>query len=161
MNYRRDGYDFDALWDDGKATRRQKKIMDLFAEENENAELYSSEIKQNAGFGKEGEKGFEGTITNLQHMMYLCVRDFRQKKNKKGQEYGWAIAVYATPEHIFGYEHVTAAYSENPLDSGKKIAMHIMDVYPIASTSQIKKLIGVPVGATPKKKTMSQLGIQM
>ena len=67
-NYRRDGYDFDALWDDGKASIRQKKMMDLFAEENEDAELYSSEIKQNAGFGKEGEKGFEGTITNLQHM---------------------------------------------------------------------------------------------
>ena len=31
MNYRRDGYDFDALWDDEKASRRQKKIMDLFA----------------------------------------------------------------------------------------------------------------------------------
>ncbi|MCI6408452.1 MAG: hypothetical protein MR797_01690 [Lachnospiraceae bacterium] len=68
VNYRRYGYDFDTLWDDGKASIRQKKMMDLFAEENEDAELYSSEIKQNAGFGKEGEKGFEGTITNLQHM---------------------------------------------------------------------------------------------
>ncbi len=156
VNYRRDGYDFDALWDDGKASRRQKKIMDLFAEENEDAELYSNEIKQNAGFGREGEKGFEGTITNLQHMMYLCVRDFRKKKNIKGREYGWAIAVYATPEHIFGYEQVTAVYSENPLDSGKKIAMHIMDVYPIASASQIKKLIGLPVGAALEKKKVQK-----
>ena len=55
MNYRRDGYDFDALWDDGKASRRQKKIMDLFAEENEDAELYSNEINQNALFCSEGE----------------------------------------------------------------------------------------------------------
>ena len=31
-NYRRDGYDFDALWDDEKASIRQKKIMDLFEE---------------------------------------------------------------------------------------------------------------------------------
>ena len=29
MNFRRDGYDFDALWDDEKASFRQKKIMDL------------------------------------------------------------------------------------------------------------------------------------
>ena len=29
-NWTRDGYDFDALFDDGKATMRQKKIMDLF-----------------------------------------------------------------------------------------------------------------------------------
>ena len=71
MNYRRDGYDFDALWDDEKASRRQKKIMDLFAQENANAEYYSSEVKQKAGFGKDGEKGFEGTITDLQMQMYL------------------------------------------------------------------------------------------
>jgi hypothetical protein len=140
-NYRRDGYDFDALWEDGKASRRQKKIMDLFAEENEDAEIYSYEIKRNAGFGKEGEKGFEGSMANLQHMMYLCVRDFRPKKNKKGQEYGWAIAIYSTPEHIFGYEHVTSAYSEDPIDSGKKITAHMTDMYQIESSSQLRKLI--------------------
>ena len=27
VNYRRDGYDFDALWEDGKASARQKKIL--------------------------------------------------------------------------------------------------------------------------------------
>lgn len=151
-NYRRDGYDFDALWDDGKASRRQKKIMDLFAEDNAEAELFSNDIKQNAGFGKEGEKGFEGTITDLQHLLYLCVRDFRQRKNKKGQEYGWPIAVYSTPEHIFGYDHVASVYREDPLESGKKIAMHINDVYPIASAEQIKKLIGRPVGVAPERK---------
>ena len=155
-NYRRDGYDFDALWDDEKASRRQKKIMDLFAEDHADEELFSNEIKQNAGFGKDGEKGFDGTITDLQHLLYLCVRDFRQKKNKKGQEYGWAIAVYSTPEHIFGYDHVTSAYSENPLESGKKIVMHINEVYPIASPEQIKKLIGRPVGVAPERKKVEK-----
>ena len=37
-NYRRDGYDFDALWDDEKASIRQKKIMDFYLEENAEAE---------------------------------------------------------------------------------------------------------------------------
>lgn len=143
VNLRRDGYDFDALWEDGKASRRQKKVMDLFAEELADAEHFSNEIKQKAGFAKGGEKGFDGTITNLQMMLYLCVRDFKQKKNKKGQEYGWAIAVYATPEHIFGYDLVTSAYKEQPLESGAKIAAHIQDVYPIATAKQIKKVIGV------------------
>ncbi len=145
-NYRRDGYDFDALWEDGKASRRQKKIMDLFAEDCADEELFSNEIKQNAGFGKGKEKGFDGTIANLQHLTYLCVRDFRQKRNKKGQEYGWAVAIYSTPEHIFGYDCVTAAYKEKPLESGEKIAMHLNEVYPIATPAQIKKLIGRPVG---------------
>lgn len=61
-NYRRDGYDFDARWDE---------------------ELYSFEVKKKAGFGKEGEKNFEGTIADLQMQGYLVVRDLRKKKRKK------------------------------------------------------------------------------
>ena len=142
VNYRRDGYDFDALWDDEKASRRQKKIMDLFAQENANAEYYSSEVKQKAGFCKDGEKGFEGTITDLQMQMYLCVRDFRQRKNKKGEEYGWAIAVYSTLEHVFGYEYVTSAYREDPVESGKRIVNRIMELYPSVPADKLSKLLG-------------------
>ena len=53
-NFRRDGYDFDALWDDEKASIRQKKIMDFYLEENAEAEYFSSELKKKAGFGKGG-----------------------------------------------------------------------------------------------------------
>ena len=138
-NYRRDGYDFDALWDDEKASRRQKKIMDLFEAE---AEIYSNEIKARAGFGKGGEKGFDGTLTDLQMKVYLTVRDFRQRKNKKGELYGWPIAIYSKPENIWGYDHVTSRYSENPIESGKAIVHHITELYPIAGTGAIRKLIG-------------------
>ncbi len=137
-NYRRDGYDFDALWEDGKASRRQKKIMDLF---EENDELYSNEIKKMAGFGKGGEKGFEGTIADLQMKTYLCMKDFRQRKNKKGEFYGWPLAIYATAESLFGYDHVRSRYKEEPLASRGAIAEHIRDIYPIATEKQIKKLI--------------------
>ena len=150
-NYRRDGYDFDALWDDEKASRRQKKIMDLFAEENSEKEYYSNELKQNAGYGKEGEKGFEGIITSLQMQTYLCLRDFRQRKNKKGEYYGWPIAIYTTPEHIFGYDHVTSAYNETPTESGKRIAMHLIENYPIATAEQIKHILGNTVGIPIEK----------
>lgn len=141
VNARRDGYDFDALWEDGKASRRQKKIMDLFLSDNTEMELFSNVIKQRAGFGKDGEKGFDGTIANLQKQMYLCVRDFRQKINKKGQPYGWSVAVYSTPEHIFGYDFVTSAYNEKANESEKRIISHIKNIYPVASDLKIKKII--------------------
>ncbi|SDB50489.1 hypothetical protein SAMN02910298_02552 [Pseudobutyrivibrio sp. YE44] len=137
-NYRRDGYDFDALWEDGKASRRQKKIMDLF---EENEELYSNEIKKLAGFGKGGEKGFDGTITDLQMKTYLTVKDFRQRKNKQGEAYGWPIAIYATPENLFGYDYVRRRYNEEPSASKEAIANHIRDIYPIATEKQIQKII--------------------
>jgi hypothetical protein len=141
-NYRRDGYDFDALWDDEKASVRQKKIMDLFAEEHADDELYSYEIKKNAGFGKTGgEKNFEGTITELQMRMYLCMKDFRKRRNKSGQEYGWNVAVYATPEHLYGYDYVTKAYVESPEESKARIINHMGSIYPIATKKQIEKLL--------------------
>ena len=143
VNYRRDGYDFDALWDDEKASIRQKKIMDLYADDKKDEEYYSYEMKQKAGFGKEGEKGFEGVITGLQMQMYLCMRDFRQKINKRGESYGWPVAVYSTFEHLWGYEYVTSAYSVTPVESAEKIAEHMRETYPIATAKQIKKIIGI------------------
>ncbi|WP_022770736.1 AlkZ-related protein [Butyrivibrio sp. NC2007] len=139
-NHRRDGYDFDALWDDEKASRRQKKIMDVLELEQE---IYSNELKARAGFGKGGEKGFDGTITDLQMKTYLCVRDFRQRRNKKGELYGWPIAIYTKPETLWGYDHLTSAYRESSADSGARIAEHMKDIYPIATSAQMKKVLGI------------------
>jgi hypothetical protein len=143
VNHRRDGYDFDALWDDGKASRKQKLVMDLFAGDLANEEYLSNDLKTRAGFGKDAEKGYEGVISKLQMQMYLCMRDFRQRKNKKGEAYGWPVAVYTTPEHVWGYEHITSAYKEKPKESAKRIADHIKDVYPVATDAMIKKVMGV------------------
>ena len=32
---------------------------------------------------------------------YLCVSDFIRLKDKNGRPYGWAVAQYTTPEHLF------------------------------------------------------------
>ena len=142
-NLRRDGYDFDALWDDEKASIRQKKIMDLFEKDEA---LFSAEIKQMAGFGKNGEKNFEGTITELQMRTYLVMCDFRRKRNKAGFEYGWPVAVYSTPENLWGYELVTSAYKEKPEESAKRIYQYIKEQYPVAEDKQIKKVLGISGG---------------
>lgn len=110
-NAARDGYDFDSRADQGIAPKRQLKIMNCFAEA---AELPSYELKEKAGFYKGGEKNFEGTLTALQEHTYLVVKDFRQKKNKMGLPYGWHIAVYATPESLFGEERLSSDYARDP-----------------------------------------------
>ena len=140
------------------ASFRQKKIMDLFMddridEESDaefaaekldsmyNTELFSFDIKKLAGFGKGGEKGFEGTMTQLQMQTYLCACDFRKRLNKKGAEYGWNVAVYSMPEKLWGYDHVTSAYGESPEKSWERIVKHMDDIYPIATEKQIKKVL--------------------
>lgn len=71
------------------------------------------------------------------------MRDFRQRKNQKGEEYGWSIAVYSTPEHLWGYNHVTSAYKETPAQSWEKIAAHMKVLYPIAAEAQISRMLGI------------------
>ena len=48
---------------------------------------------------------------------YLLIRDFRQRINKRGAPYGWPISVYTTPEALWGYDHISSAYSVDPAES--------------------------------------------
>lgn len=137
-NYRRDGYDFDARWDDGLASMRCKKIMDIF---EKGAEYTGQELKKGAGFGKDGEKNFNGIVTDLQMQTYLTIKDFRKKKNKKGIEYGMPVSVYAKPEELWGYDMVSSAYGEEPSESWKRIFDHVKKMYPQADEKQIRKLL--------------------
>ena len=101
----------------------------------------SHELKKQAGFLKGGEKNYSGMITELQMQTYLITRDFRQKRNKKGAEYGMAVSVYMTPEELWGYDLVTSAYKEAPETSRERIYMRVMEQYPNVSEKQIKTLM--------------------
>ena len=72
VNSRRMGYDFDSRWEDGLASRREKKIMDFYLGEDEDGDIVykderilSTELKKMAGFGKGGEKNYPGIMTGL------------------------------------------------------------------------------------------------
>lgn len=137
-NARRDGYDFDALWEEGKAKAKLKKIMDLFPGTEER---FSFEVRRLAGFGSEGEHGFEAAVTALQMQTYLVIRDFRSRLNKAGQPYGWHIAVLCTPEARWGYDLVSSAYDEEPEDSREAIFRHLRERFPRAEDKALKKLL--------------------
>lgn len=138
-NWRRDGYDFDSRWDEELASLRQKRIMDQFAVTDE---LYSFELKRLAGFGKKGEKNFEGTVTDLQMGGYLLIRDFRQRLNKKGLPYGWPISVYATPETLWGCEHIGSAYSMQPEQSKELVYQQVRKNFPAATEAALQRVLG-------------------
>lgn len=141
-NYRRNGYDFDALYEDGMAQNKYKKIMDNFMDDKADSEIYSNELKKFAGFCKGGEKGYEGAITNLCMQLYICNYDFKKRVNRQELEYGWNVAVYSSVGHIYGYDYVTSCYAENPDESWEQIAEYMHDVYPIATDVQIRKVCG-------------------
>jgi len=137
-NVRRDGYDFDARWDDALAPYRHKRVMDQF-EAGQPVASYA--LRQLAGFGRDGEKGFEGVITALQMQTYLCVHSFERRRNRRGEPYGWAVGILTTPEAKFGTEKITSGYAEAPQTTRARLAEHCRALTG-ATAAQAARLIG-------------------
>jgi len=76
---------------------------------------------------------------------YLIIYEFSQKRNKKGEPYGWHLAQLATPETKWGYDFVTSSYGEDPLTSWKKIRDNIIRRFPRADDKEVCSLLGMRV----------------
>lgn len=138
VNYRRDGYDFDSRYEDGLASHKQKLVMDVMLGQER---LQSWRLKEMAGFKKGGEKGFDSVAISLQMQTYLTVVGFEKKRNKKNEEYGWAGAVYATPEVFFGEEYVRSRYKKDPKDSKNAILSFLVKQYGIEYEKVLVKMM--------------------
>lgn len=137
-NYRRDGYDFDARYEDGLASRKDKGVYDTIVE---HGALLSKELKDLCDYRKGGSKGFDTVITRLQMRAYVNIADFVYMRDKFGRTYGWGVAKYSTPEELFGYGTVTAAYKREPEGSKQRMVEHLSKILPDAEEHQILKLI--------------------
>ena len=143
-NCRRDGYDFDALYDVGLANARSKRIMDVFTVGDggwKDEPTLSTELKRLAGFGKEGAKNFPGVMTELQMRLYLVVSDFKRRENRRGGEYGMPVSILLPPEAVWGCDAVTSAYGEAPEESAGRIADQIRKCFPSADDQAIRRMV--------------------
>lgn len=139
-NYRRDGYDWEGLYEDGKLKSRCKRILDILElnEEAEGLRLLSCEIRRRAAL----EKGFEGALTDLQMKSFLIMSDFRRRRNRRGEEYGWHVAELMTPETKWGYDAVNSC-DEKPEASWNRIREQIRKHYPSASDRDVMKVMSI------------------
>ncbi len=135
-NYRRDGYDFDARFDDGLASFREQELWE-YLDAAGSAE--GKHIKAALGYGKTGKKGFDTLMTGLQSRCYVLVTDFVYETAKDGKPYGWGVAEYDTPEHFFGDEFRKTVYSRTPEESGERIFRHLQSLVPDADEKVLRR----------------------
>ena len=138
-NYRRDGYDFDAAYDDGLASFKEKKIYDALAEEGN---LLSKELRRRSAFVGQAKSGYDATLTRLQMRGYITTTDFEYALDGKGNPYGWGIARYATPESHFGEDFTRRVYAHSPEQSARRILDHLEKLLPQATPAQLRALLG-------------------
>lgn len=81
----------------------------------------------------------EGIITNLEMQLYLCVCDFKYNQKEFGQE--GPVAVYTTPEQLWGRDYVESAYKEDPQESLKRLLSHLSKMYPGVDERIIHKVL--------------------
>ncbi len=137
-NYRRDGYDFDARYDDGLVRYSDKVLYDLL---DQNAPVISRSLKKLGDYRKGGNKGFDSVMTRLQSQCYVVISDFFYMRDKNGLKYGWGIAEYSTPEKYMGSYFTDRVYRREPEESGKLIFEHLKKILPDASDKQLERLL--------------------
>lgn len=144
-NYRRDGYDFDARYDDGLARFQDKQLFDLI---DESAPVLSKVLRQNGGYAysgrwqkTEGKKGFDASITRLQEQCYVIISNFVYTLDKNGNRRGWGVAEYSTPEKFMGDYFTERVYQRSPEESRERLMEYLRGLFPGASEKDMKRFL--------------------
>lgn len=144
-NYRRDGYDFDARYDDGLARFQDKQLYDLI---DANGPILSKELRRTGGYAysgrwqkTEGKKGFDSSVTRLQEQCYVLISDFVYTLDKNGNRRGWGVAEYSTPEKHLGDRFATAVYAREPKESYERLFEHLVRLFPAVPEAELKKFL--------------------
>ena len=137
-NYRRDGYDFDARYDDELASFHDKELFDLI---DAHAPVLSKTLKEKGDYRKGGKTGFDTVINRLQALCYVLISDFVYEKDRFGRQYGWGIAEYSTPERFFGDEFRKTVYLRKPEESYQIVLDHLRALLPDVPEKALKKFM--------------------
>jgi len=137
-NYRRDGYDFDARFDDGLASYRDKELFELL---DAHAPVLSKSLKAIGNYRKGGRTGFDTSMTRLQAQCYAVISDFVYERDRWGRPYGWGVAAYSTPEKLFGASFCDTVYERTPEASRDRVLTHLRELLPEADEAGLRKLL--------------------
>lgn len=137
-NYRRAGYDFEARYEDGLVSFKDKALYELI---DENGPILSKSLKTIGNYKKGGNKGFDTCITRLQAQGYVVISDFAYMLDRHGNEYGWGVAEYSTPEQFMGDEFTERVFAREPAESYERILEHLKAILPGVHEKMIRKLL--------------------
>ncbi len=137
-NLRRDGYDFDARYEDGLSSRKDKELYTLV---EQNGPILSKRLKGLGGYGKGKKSGFDTSVNRLQSQGYLLISDFVYERDKYGQPYGWGVAEYATPEQFLGKGFREKVYEREPEESLERLVKHVKTVLPDCGEQAIRTIL--------------------
>lgn len=114
INYRRDGYDFEA-----RINSMPVSEVDIMAYNTivSHKNIDTKSLRAILNVDKEHNSEFEKSLERLQMQTYICVASFDYQVDKNGNFYGWGIASYSTPELLFSERKIEKIYEKDPMES--------------------------------------------
>jgi hypothetical protein len=134
-NWRRRGYDFDSLYEEGLAPLRLKGVMDALGRTE--GGMLSHDLKAACGL----EKSFDAAVSKLQMMTYISVKRFEYRTDKYGRRFGWGVARYDVSERIYGEKTLTGAYGIEPEESFGLLLEKMKKLCPDAEEKKLIRLL--------------------
>ena len=138
-NYRRDGYDMDARYEEGLARHRDKRLFDLV---EQNGPILSRKLRQLGDYRRGGQKGFEAAMLSLQEQCYVLISDFVYQQDRFGRLYGFGVAEYSTPELFMGGDFTEKVYAREPEESRLRLLALLRRLLPDAEERLLTRLLG-------------------
>mgnify|MGYP006916290890 CR=1 FL=1 len=104
--------------------------------------MLSGALKAMGGYGREGKKGFDGSMLRLQEQGYALIGDFVYQLDRFGRPYGWGVAEYSTPERFMGDAFTDSVYRRSPRESWGRVMDQLRSLLPRAGEQALRKLVG-------------------
>ncbi|MBO4306378.1 MAG: hypothetical protein J5890_04225 [Clostridia bacterium] len=132
--YRRDGYDYEGMFEDGLLSRNALSVMESIGNESLISTVLRSRVQMESS-------AFDKAITELQMKCFLLPSGFEYAIDKNGRPYGWGIAKYAPSDYVYG-KLIADAESEYTPDTAKEMLIeHVMEVCPGVDIKKAERLI--------------------
>lgn len=114
--------------------RQATDLVDIDAKRKITAPKESVPTKE-----KSGRHSLEGPLQKLQMGGRLLIADFQYKYTKRGERYGWGVALYSTPQLWLGAN--ISKCDRTPEESFELLVTHLANKLPNISESQIRLLL--------------------
>ena len=133
--YRRDDYDFEGMVNDGLVTHTERILYSILEETGSETSTF---LRYKANLSK---SAFDTSNSRLQMRTFIIISGFEYNLTKAGKPYGWGIARYALPEHIYpGFEE--SLNSCRPNEARKILFSTLRSKFPETEAFSLNRLIG-------------------
>ncbi len=123
--FRRDGYDYEGMYEDGFLPHDALPIM----AELEKESVISTDLRARVGLNFK-DSGFDKVMNLLQMKCFVLPTSFEYSFDTKGRRYGWGLARYTLSDKRFGALIEDAEAKFKPIEAKELLIERVMAICP-------------------------------